>query len=97
MTIVSIYLDRIEFVNAQYGKHASEKVIANAVSVLKTVFRDNDIVARVSEDQFLALVLVNMTSTKAVAFNARLYSAINDWNVQNAQYFQISVSVGLAI
>jgi diguanylate cyclase (GGDEF)-like protein len=95
VTIVCIDLDRLKLVNDHFGHKIGDKVIINAATLFKKIFRKTDVLARVGGDEFFAL-MIHMDSQDIINFNTRLNQSINDWNTHQEAHFQISLSIGLA-
>ena len=95
VTIACIDLDRLKWVNDEYGHLAGDQNIINAANLFKHVFRQMDILGRVGGDEFLAL-MINMDSDKITKFYKRLDDAIKNWNKENGEQLQLSFSIGLA-
>ena len=51
-----IDIDNFKKVNELFGRQTGDEIIASIASAIKNVFRDTDIVGRVHEDEFIALM-----------------------------------------
>jgi diguanylate cyclase (GGDEF)-like protein len=95
VTIASIDLDCLRSINDKYGYKTGDKFIIDAANLLKSVFRKEDILGRVGEDVFLALI-PNINSEQTLFFNARLNQTIDNWNTYHEPTMQISCSIGFS-
>ncbi|MFN2363953.1 MAG: GGDEF domain-containing protein [Halarsenatibacteraceae bacterium] len=85
-------LDKLKPINDEFGHPEGDKYIKAAAAVLKSITRDDDIVARIGGDEF-AVILPGMTCQQAEKITER----IND-QCRNDQYydFNIQISIGCA-
>lgn len=95
VTIACIGIERLNFDNNKDDQGIDDQLIPIAAILFKKVFRKDDILGRVGEDVFLA-VIPNMNSEQTLFFNARLNQTIEHWNSQHEPDFQVSCSIGFA-
>ena len=95
--LLYIDLDKFKTINDTKGHAFGDQVLIEAATRLKQSIRKSDTVARVGGDEFVVL-LENITSKdKISAMAGDLIEAINKPFVINAEEFEMSCSVGIAI
>ncbi len=90
-------IDKLKFVNDNFGHLEGDKLIINISNILKKCFRESDIIARIGEDEFVA-ILPNCDINMAEIFENRISKAINSINIENNnEQYNLSVSLGFAV
>ena len=56
MTVFMLDIDRLKYVNDNFGHLEGDKLIISAASILKKCFRETGVVARIGGDEFLAII-----------------------------------------
>jgi diguanylate cyclase (GGDEF)-like protein len=89
---IVIDIDRLKYVNEQYGHSAGDELLIAFANVLKNEFRSGDVVSRLGGDEFgILLPLSNMkTVEKAVK---RIEKSVDHYNLNNPRV-PIFYSVG---
>ncbi|HUF52088.1 MAG TPA: EAL domain-containing protein [Longimicrobiales bacterium] len=64
--LLHVDLDRLSFVNAQYGRNVGDDVLRTVAERLRQSLRDSDTLARIGSDEFLVL-LSEVADTESVA------------------------------
>lgn len=89
-------LDQFKVVNDLCGHGAGDELLTQLASVLQSLMRGSDTLARLGGDE-LAVLLRNCSVVTARYFADRLRQAVKDLHFfWNNQRFEISVSIGLA-
>ncbi len=93
------YFDMNDFksINDTWGHATGDNALVNMAEVLRMVFRESDVVARMGGDEFVALALNSGEVTNAVL--ARLNAELAQRNARNALAgleYQLSTGVGIA-
>jgi diguanylate cyclase (GGDEF)-like protein/PAS domain S-box-containing protein len=88
-------LDSLKIVNDVRGHAAGDELIRRAASLLRSCFRDDDIIARVGGDEFA--VLVSGTSDDAISSIAARIRGVLDSQIVPPGASAVSLSVGWAI
>lgn len=65
IAVLHMDLDRFKQVNDAYGHAAGDRLLQHAASVMRSVFRPDDIVARIGGDEFVAVCLGEEPETLA--------------------------------
>lgn len=92
VSILVADLDNLKPINDKYGHLEGDKYIKAAAKVLKSITRDEDIVARIGGDEF-AIILPEMTCHQAEAIIKRID---NECKNDRSYGFKIEISVGCA-
>jgi diguanylate cyclase (GGDEF)-like protein len=87
-------LDRLKFINDSYGHAEGNRAIIEAADVLRTCFRTNDLIARLSGDEFAALAM-NSTATAEAALRKRLEEVLDGVNTRPNRTYPLGFSVGI--
>ncbi len=87
-------LDRLKFINDTYGHAEGNRAIVEAADVLRTCFRTNDLIARLSGDEFAALAM-NSTATADAALRKRLDEVLDGVNARPGRAYPLGFSVGI--
>jgi len=94
LTLMIMRLESLPVVNGRFGSSAGNKFLADVARLLKTTFRGSDIVARISQNEFLA-VLPNTKEPQAECAQKRIEQAIDDWNLSTRTGCEISFAYGI--
>ena len=90
-----IDVDGLKKVNDTYGHHAGSAMLAETAVILRNVFRDSDIIARIGGDEFAVLAIANPLKNAHLVVN-RLSTKLNAFNNSAARPYKLSLSVGVA-
>jgi diguanylate cyclase (GGDEF)-like protein len=88
-------LDKMKSINDQLGHKKGDKALIEVASILKEVFRESDIIARIGGDEFAVLGIAAKQSDIG-AFESRLQEQIDNHNGYENRDYKISLSVGTA-
>jgi diguanylate cyclase (GGDEF)-like protein len=92
-TLVFIDLDGLKGVNDRLGHQSGDAILQLAALILKKVFRETDIIARIGGDEFA--VLASDTKGDVDAIHRRLDSAVVDLASNPILKAQLGFSIGL--
>jgi len=96
-TVFMFDIDRLKFVNDNYGHAEGDKLITDVAAILKQCFRDNDIVARIGGDEFVA-ILPETNAKEAEIIKNRIKQQIKIHNCSRQEtHLMISFSIGYAV
>ena len=94
IAMAMVDIDHFKKFNDSYGHEAGDEVLRNVGEVLRSSFRETDIVARMGGEEFCVL-LVNMAWESAKVFFERLRVALADREILfKGQKLRITASVG---
>jgi diguanylate cyclase (GGDEF)-like protein/PAS domain S-box-containing protein len=88
-------VDGLKKVNDTHGHHVGSAMIAEAAVVLRSVFRDSDVIARVGGDEFAVLAIAYSLNNAGLLLN-RLSTKISTFNNSTDRPYSLSLSVGVA-
>lgn len=89
-------LDRFKAVNDLGGHAAGDAMLRKLTTVIRSVVRQGDLVARMGGDEF-ALFLINTNMEAAAGIAGKLVQAVGDYRLLwEGQRYHVGVSIGLA-
>jgi diguanylate cyclase (GGDEF)-like protein/PAS domain S-box-containing protein len=97
-SVVIMDIDNFRFFNSAYGHSAGDEVLRNVASVIRSVCRGSDILARLGSDEF-ALILEDAGPDEVARFMARVEAAVDRMGYQPLDYeweVPLSISSGSA-
>jgi len=95
MLLVFADVDRMKWINDSLGHQEGDRALVQTANVLKSTFRESDIIARVGGDEFAVLALAaDEDSTRILA--ERLQENLDASNARLARSYELSVSIGTA-
>lgn len=96
-TVFSFDIDKLKYVNDTYGHAEGDLLILSVASLIKKCFRDEDVLARMGGDEFMA-ILSNCDVLKAKAIERRIKEAIRVHNESiSDSHLQIGLSMGFVV
>lgn len=96
-TVFMFDIDRLKYVNDNYGHAEGDKLITNVAIILKKCFRETDIVARIGGDEFVA-ILQDIDTDGAEIIESRIKQQIEIHNrIRREIHLKISFSIGYAV
>ncbi len=96
-TVFTFDIDRLKYVNDTFGDAAGDNLIKGVAWILKRSFRDNDILARIGGDEFLA-ILPEADRELAERIRCRIAKEITQYNKTiEKDDLKISLSTGFAV
>ena len=88
-------LDRMKWINDKFGHHEGDRALIKAAEILKEVFRESDIIARIGGDEFVVLAM-ETHDTNEYIINTRLNEKLDAYNTGGPRRYMISFSIGFA-
>ncbi|MGD2079619.1 MAG: PAS domain S-box protein [Nitrospirota bacterium] len=88
-------IDNLKQINDTFGHNEGDRVLIETSDILKNNFRDSDIIARISGDEFV-IIPVGAAGDNIEVVTARLQECIDAHNENNLRGYKISLSAGLA-
>ncbi|MDQ6830229.1 MAG: diguanylate cyclase [Gemmatimonadota bacterium] len=92
---VFVDLDGLKWINDNFGHAEGDRALVETAELLRDVFRESDIVARIGGDEFVVLALEETEPADEI-FAARLRSAISRHNALTPRMYPLAVSIGVA-
>ena len=96
LALFFVDLDGLKDINDEFGHAEGDQAIAEAAEVLRSTFREPDLVARVGGDEFVVLAL-EADAQGAARAQQRLAENLFIHNADPARRYQLGLSVGCAI
>lgn len=95
--IFAFDIDGLKYVNDNYGHLEGDKLIVSSAEIFKKSFREDDMVARIGGDEFIAIVY-NCDHIKAELIKSRIEDAIEfqNKNIHDSN-FKVSISIGYSL
>jgi len=90
-----IDMDKMKQINDVLGHRAGDMALKETASLLKEVFRESDIIARIGGDEFAVLALDATVATRDVLVR-RLDNILYRYNKKYGRSYELSLSVGIA-
>lgn len=88
-------LDNLKNINDTFGHKEGDSVLVEVANLLKTTYRESDIVARIGGDEFVVFP-VGTNEDYVETITSRLQKNIDAFNALNEGPYKISVSVGIS-
>jgi diguanylate cyclase (GGDEF)-like protein len=95
MLVVFCDLNRFKDINDSYGHKEGDEALKQTAMILKTAFRNYDIVSRFGGDEFV-LLLDNTTASDFQSLKKRLDTALAAYNDSSGKKYRISISYGFS-
>ncbi len=87
-------LDGLKMINDRYGHQEGDTAILETSNILKSVFRESDIVARIGGDEFVVFP-VQVTDSSAETLSRRFNEHLERKNNKRDGRYGLSVSIGI--
>jgi diguanylate cyclase (GGDEF)-like protein len=88
-------LDNLKYINDTFGHQEGDAVLVEVSNLLKTTYRESDIVARIGGDEFVVFP-VGTSEDHVGTIASRLQKNIDAFNALNERPYKVSVSVGIS-
>lgn len=96
MVLLFADLDDFKQINDTRGHQAGDQALIDAADIFRETFRDSDIIARMSGDEF-AVVLLDAPEAGVAAAGERLARQLEEYNAGRDGFCRLSVSFGIAV
>jgi len=88
-------VDGLKSINDTFGHQEGDRALIEVAEVLKKSFRESDIVARLSGDEFIILIATALPADNCeAAVLARVAKGLIDSNSQGARNYKLALSMG---
>jgi len=94
--MLAVDLDRFKEINDRHGHATGDLALMEMAGILKNIYRDSDVVARMGGDEFCVL-LTGASKSDLGRPLAILRDRVNDWNAQASLPFHLEYSAGVAV
>ncbi len=96
LTVFVFDIDRLKYVNDNFGHLEGDKLISGVANIIKNAFRETDIVARIGGDEFIS-ILPECDENMAEIFKERIKDSIRKYNSKvKEDHLNISFSIGFS-
>ncbi len=89
-------MDRFKSINDYWGHQKGDEALVAMADILKKTFRESDLIARISGDEFALLLIDTPEKNLSIVFN-RLQANIDAFNARSGSMFNLSISIGMAV
>ena len=86
-------VDGMKAINEEHGQQKGDLVLTDVAKVLRRTFREADIIARTSGDEFAVSTLVSSKNTEAMIMS-RLKANLDKYNADKTGSLRLSISFG---
>lgn len=94
MALIFIDLDNLKWINATFGYHEGNRALMDLACVLKESFRKSDIIARIGEDEFIVLPILDKYNTMVII--ERMLENLSKHNRMANRGYNLSISIGVS-
>ncbi len=95
VSLLFIDLDGFKGINDTLGHKEGDRALVEAARLLKTTFRDADIIARLGGDEFVVFLSDGVETLHVDSLKQRLTDSLAGWNAQENRRYRLSMSVGV--
>lgn len=88
-------VDNFKSINDTYGHHEGDSVLIDIARILRSTYRESDIIARMGGDEFVVFP-IGATTDHIDTIIARIQNNLNDYNSANKRDFNLSLSFGVS-
>jgi diguanylate cyclase (GGDEF)-like protein len=88
-------VDSLKLINDEFGHKEGDLILVKAANLLKEVFRESDIIARIGGDEFV-VVSIGVDDTDVEKIEARFEKCLEDYNAKRDHVFRLSMSKGMS-
>ena len=89
-------MDGFKAINDQWGHQKGDDALVAMANILRHTFRESDLIARISGDEFV-LLLLDLPENNFTVIIDRLQRNIHAFNVSSGEMFNLSLSTGMAV
>ena len=89
-------MDKFKSINDQWGHQKGDEALVSIADILKQTFRESDLIARISGDEFALLLIDTPEKNMSIVFN-RLQKNIDAFNIHSGGMFNLSLSIGMSV
>ncbi len=97
VSVLFVDLDDFKFINDSLGHHVGDELLVAVAARLEDCVRENDLVARLSGDEFAVLLESAVDRQDAVAVAQRVQDSLESPVLVDDREIMISASVGIAV
>jgi diguanylate cyclase (GGDEF)-like protein/PAS domain S-box-containing protein len=95
LLLVFVDLDDFKSINDTHGHQVGDQALAETADILRTTFRESDVLARLGGDEFVALGMFSPEEPDDV-IETRLRQTLVEHNARPGRRYSLSISTGVA-
>ncbi|HZO18334.1 MAG TPA: diguanylate cyclase [Gemmatimonadaceae bacterium] len=95
LLLVFVDLDDFKSINDSHGHQVGDQALVETAEILRTTFRESDVLARLGGDEFVALAMFSADETDDV-IESRLHQTLAEHNARPGRRYTVSISTGTA-
>ena len=95
LLLVFVDLDDFKSINDTHGHQVGDQALVETAEILRTTFRESDVLARLGGDEFVALAMFSPEETDDV-IETRLHQTLAEHNARPSRKYALSISTGAA-
>ncbi len=96
LTLFFADLDGLKDINDEFGHKEGDMALIDTANILKTIFREGDIIARFAGDEY-AVLAVSPEKVDSAFFIKRLEEFVHNFNLDGGRRYALSLSLGTSI
>jgi diguanylate cyclase (GGDEF)-like protein/PAS domain S-box-containing protein len=96
LSVLYADLDNLKEINDQFGHQEGDAALTRAADILRTTYRESDIIARIGGDEFV-VIIVSDERRSSQAIHGRLQQNLNAHNEGTKAAYILSLSTGIAM
>ncbi len=94
--VLILYADLtgLKLINDTFGHAEGDRALIGVAGLLKEVFRESDIIARIGGDEFVVFP-IEVANTNASTLNARFQKKLKSFNMKKDRKYEMKISIGI--
>jgi diguanylate cyclase (GGDEF)-like protein/PAS domain S-box-containing protein len=95
LLLVFVDLDDFKSINDTHGHQVGDQALVETAEILRTTFRESDVLARLGGDEFVALAMFSPEEGDDL-IETRLHQTLAEHNARPSRRYSLSISTGAA-
>ena len=96
MSLLYVDIDGFKSINDELGHTEGDSALVDTANILKSTFRESDIIARIGGDEFAVLLTEQSGSDVGNVIVGNLRDKIEEFNAHGGREYELSYSLGIA-
>jgi len=96
LSVLYADLDNLKEINDKFGHQEGDAALARAADILRTTFRESDIIARIGGDEFVVIIVSDEKRSSQFTFS-RLQQKLDAYHAATKAAYTLSLSTGIAM
>ena len=93
LLLVFVDLDDFKSINDTHGHQVGDQALVETAEILRTTFRESDVLARLGGDEFVALAMFSPEESDDL-IETRLHQTLAEHNARPSRRYSLSISTG---